>query len=387
MTTTYVRPARYSRKPVIPGAAIGTVNDTEKVLPCVNKIGIVKEKFLLTLPASPDNTQAYSVYVNDQTVTFTTDASATRAELQAGLIAAFTGTVTTIAAIAASGNDITIESVTLGTAISVSVNDSATTNDIVVTKSVNPSVEVWSIVLPATVDNSATYSFTVDEIPVSFTTDASATTAELLTGLVAAFNNHPQALGKANIVKGFDRFLLTGKTPFQTIAVTVTSNGTTTNDLTVTKEVAAAADSGLIKFGTFVVTHGLSDITGFAVKPPTSASETVLGIAGRTWASEQHGWFNSALVSSQTEGYPLNETIDVVTDTGANPGYFVRCIESTIGVNDTLYVSVAAETAGWVTTSSGGTIALSGATRAKVIVPAQYAPDYGIYCVGIEYTR
>jgi hypothetical protein len=55
---------------------------------------------------------------------------------------------------------------------------------------------------------------------------------------------------------------------------------------------------------------------------------------------------------------------------------------------DTVYCSVAAATAGWVTKSSSGTINVSSAaTKAKVSKAAQYSKAFGQYMVGIEFVR
>lgn len=75
-----------------PVAFIGSLLANEVVRDGVNSGGQTNDTWTIAIPASPDNSTLYSVTINGSVCSYTTDGSATQAELGAGLVAAINAT-------------------------------------------------------------------------------------------------------------------------------------------------------------------------------------------------------------------------------------------------------------------------------------------------------
>jgi hypothetical protein len=112
---------------------------------------------------------------------------------------------------------------------------------------------LWSntILSPATVDNTGTYTVRlsggdiVGNIDATFETDGTATRAELNAGLLAAIVASDMA-DYVTAVLATNTITLTAKSYSQDYALTCTTNGTTTNDLTIGTETAAVTSGSLM---------------------------------------------------------------------------------------------------------------------------------------------
>lgn len=107
-----------------------------------------------------------------------------------------------------------------------SYQDRATT----VVNSLGLATDVWTIAVPGSVDNSTAYSVTVDGVAASYTSDASATQAELGAGLVAAIGVEPGVRGQVTAAYSGGTLTLTGTWPGVAHTVSV-SGGTGSNIL------------------------------------------------------------------------------------------------------------------------------------------------------------
>lgn len=116
--------------------------------------------------------------------------------------------------------------------------------------------QVTTIAVPGAPDNSTLYSITIDGISVaSFTTDASATQAELSEGLNAAFNATPGTRAKAEATQVTATITLTGVWPGIAFVATVNS-ADTTNDLGAPTTTTTATAADLVEFGLVMATDG-----------------------------------------------------------------------------------------------------------------------------------
>jgi hypothetical protein len=220
----------------------------------------------------------------------------------------------------------------------------------------------WTLTAPGTVDNSATYTISVeykewDAIEsVSVLTDSDATQAELVAALQLALRGNHKINGLLKITTTSTTVVLTARKDGISVTVTCPTNGTTTNDITVA-ETDAVASPATIGFGLAIVRTAISTQTGGGgIGRLPNTSEVIHGFTRTTDFLQKEGVGEAA-----TSGYIPNDTMNVVTDTGTYDGMWVQTPESTIALTDTVWVSVDSATKGQVVKADGGSdISLSG---------------------------
>lgn len=152
--------------------------------------------------------------------------------------------------------------------------------------------QVTTLSIPAAPDNSTTYRVTIGGVACEYTTDASATQAELGAGIAAAINNRAGARALMSAAYAGGTLTLTGVWPG--IVVTVTrNNDETTQDIGAPTNTTTAASASAVEFGLVCATDGY--VTNEGVKKvfvPTTATFTAqvitLTFAGNT-GSYYHG--------------------------------------------------------------------------------------------------
>lgn len=152
--------------------------------------------------------------------------------------------------------------------------------------------QVDTITVPASPDASTAYKVTVDGVTATFTTDASATQAELGAGLEAAINAKPGIRAKCVASYSGGTLTLTGTWPGVSFTSSVNSSETT-QDLGTPSTSTAAASASAIEFGRVLASDGYATDEGVlkVFKPTTSlmtAQVMTLTFAGNT-GSYYHG--------------------------------------------------------------------------------------------------
>jgi hypothetical protein len=238
--------------------------------------------------------------------------------------------------------------------------------------------EVHTVVTPATVDASTTYSITVDGVTVSYTSDASPTQAELRDGLYNAFRTNPEARSLMSIAISGNNLLLTSARLEDTHTVSVNS-GATTNDLSVS--ITTAQNLGTaVPYGVFVA-RASGDALGYA-KLPTANTDKVLGITTIHRALER-----SAIGDQGTTEYKALEVMDVVERCNSLDGVWVRCVDSDITIDDTVYVIPSGATAGYVTKTAGSNINLSSQASFQSGTETINRDNTGTYMVLVRFNK
>lgn len=210
--------------------------------------------------------------------------------------------------------------------------------------------EVWTITIPATPTPNTTYSVSLNNgLGVArFKTDASATQAELQTGLMNAIRSNPM-FGQRGIVA-----ILSTNLTFTAFNFGVENILTST--LTVAKTTAAVLPA-LVPFGRFVA-RAAGETDPNVAGLPALTTDVILGITHIVKDIETTP-VRFAGTSGLGTTYPYLDTMDVVDRTGESAGIWVECVESDITINDSVYVSVAAGHEGKATKVSSGTINIS----------------------------
>lgn len=118
----------------------------------------------------------------------------------------------------------------------------------------NPQAKQVSTITVGGATNDTVYTVTVGGSASTYTSDASATAAEIHAGLVAAINANPVARGQMVASGTSPSLVLTGVYPGQAITVTVNDAGT--GDLGTVAATTAAATADSVGFGKAMVNNG-----------------------------------------------------------------------------------------------------------------------------------
>lgn len=223
-----------------------------------------------------------------------------------------------------------------------------------------------TITPPATVDNSAIYTVTIAAIgggqknlSDSFTTDASATTAELGTGLYNAMITDPEFYSVVNVSLNTGTSVITLTARSVGTVLTVTSNSSaTTNDLTITKTVTGAANA-IIPFGRFVgrqTAYYQDPLEGVGAMTLVdhASNYSNYGVTILSQATEQVGTFQNA-----QDGYAFGRTMEVLKNSGTYKGIWIETVESDLVIGDTARIQITAGNQGKLTKSTSGTANVS----------------------------
>lgn len=128
--------------------------------------------------------------------------------------------------------------------------------DITVINSAGQASQVTTISIPSSPDSSTAYSVTVDGITATYTTDASATQAELGAGLVAAVNAAPGVRGQMSASYSGGTLTLTGT--YAGISHTVTASGGVSGGAIGSPSTStSAASAASIPFGVAIASTGV----------------------------------------------------------------------------------------------------------------------------------
>ena len=131
--------------------------------------------------------------------------------------------------------------------------------------------QVTTIAVPASVDNSTVYSVIIDGVTSSYTSDASATQAELGAGIAAALAAEPGARGQMTGAYSGGTLTLTGT--YAGVAHTVTVSGGTGSNVFGTPSTTTSASMGTsVPFGVAVQSQGY--VSGTGVKSGSSPITT-----------------------------------------------------------------------------------------------------------------
>lgn len=165
--------------------------------------------------------------------------------------------------------------------------------------------QVTTMTVPASPDNSTLYSVTVDGVTASFTTDASATQAELGAGLVSAINAKAGIRRVCAASYSGGTLTLTGGWPGGSFVVS-NNAADTTNDLGTVTTATSAASASRVYFGRVLASDGfVTDEATPKVFIPTTAlfSEQVTTF---TYASVASGDAISTIVEMNGESVTVD---------------------------------------------------------------------------------
>lgn len=238
-----------------------------------------------------------------------------------------------------------------------------------------------TIATPSSVDNSSAYSVTVSggaipaAITATFTTDGSATQAELTAGLLAAIQ--ATDIGQYfSITEASNVITLEALVPNVAYTVTSPTNASTTNDLTITESVSEAASTA-IPYGRFVFrsTSGTVDVYNEARLATGASNVALVGVT----TNPSHANERTVVGNSATAEYAANDVMDVVVRTPPGGGIWVKCDSSSIGIDTTVYIDTqVAANRGGITATSTSNIALP--ATCDVIEGATADPNGGFVC-------
>lgn len=135
---------------------------------------------------------------------------------------------------------------------------------------VNPQAAAVRTVTVTGATNDKTYTITIDGIDVSYTSDATATLAEIADGLAAAINADPLVRGRVSAVSdSVDTVTITALLPGQDFTLTESDAQLTTASVT------AAATADAIPFGRLLISDGyVADEPNLQCKLPKAANFT-----------------------------------------------------------------------------------------------------------------
>lgn len=146
------------------------------------RLSAVAQSYKIVVPASPDNSTAYGVRVNGVLATYTTDGSATQAELQAGILAAINALAgATLFTATTSSNDVVVTSDQAGIGFTLTLEAGPSTPFTLAAQT-----KVFTI--PASPANSELYRLKINGVLCSYITGSGATQAELRDGLITDIN-------------------------------------------------------------------------------------------------------------------------------------------------------------------------------------------------------
>ena len=147
----------------------------------------VAQTQIIVTPAAPGSTTLYRFAFNGFNIDYTTDGSATQAELRDGLILFFNNINlnpwASVAVASASGNNILITSSSAGIGFTVAIDAAPASNPLLL------GAQTQLFTTPAAPNSSVLYRLLINGENCDYTTDASATQAELRDNMIVAINN------------------------------------------------------------------------------------------------------------------------------------------------------------------------------------------------------
>lgn len=229
-----------------------------------------------------------------------------------------------------------------------------------------------TITTPATPTNSQAYTLTINGISSVFTSDASATAAEIFAGVLAAVRASAafDQVDVLNVNSGARTFLLRSRRPLTALTVAVGSSPSSNNVAFSTPTTPAAPSD--VPFGR-IVARASTDAAD-SCKLPAADTDIILGVAQATYAEQRQ-----AVGPNARPAYYAYDAVDVIQNTITCEGVWIPCIED-IAAGDTIYARVSGANAGMITTTASGNIALAGLLKAVEPSVMSYS-DKIVLCV------
>ena len=237
---------------------------------------------------------------------------------------------------------------------------------------------VYTITPPATVDTSADYTLSIENVPVTVTSDANPTALELGTLLFNAIRRKPEIfrLAQYSLNTSTGVITVTGSFFNEPLVILQDNAGTTTNDLTIANTVAAAGGNNL-EIGIAVGTQSSYTPDRFG-RYPANAIDHATNYTFRGFSARE-------IVEPDRIGplakpvFKPGQVFGVVTDVGTHEGLLVQCVENNLTPASAAYIAVSGTNAGKVTSSSSGTMNVS--SQVKIISNAFTANEMNLVYV------
>lgn len=224
----------------------------------------VAQTQLLVTPAAPNNTTLYRVIINGVNIDYTTDGTATQAELRDNMLAAINASSQAPYVTATTAtNDILVTSDTAGLPFTISI-------------AAGPANPLTLGAATANTGTGTVYTFTINGIVVTYTGLPGDLTADIRDGLIAAGRAVPDLEALVNFQPSGNNVRVTAVQP-GTGFTTAESDGR----LSITNTTANVAGVP-IKFGRAVVKRTGAGTTDQSVRLPSTTGQIFIGIAERS---------------------------------------------------------------------------------------------------------
>jgi len=175
----------------------------------------------------------------------------------------------------------------------------------------NPqAAQVQTITVPASPDNSTTYKVVIDGVSCEFTTDSSATQAELGAGLVAAIKDKAAAYRLCTPSYSAGTLTLTGNWPNVSWTTTVNASETT-QDLGTPTTTTSAAAADAVDFGRVMVRSGYVTDEGTPKGYVPVSTDFTAQVITFTYGSVGAG--DEVFIEVEFQGKRLAESVTYVT--------------------------------------------------------------------------
>lgn len=187
----------------------------------------------------------------------------------------------------------------------------------------NPQAKQVSTITVGGATNDTTYTVTVGGSASTYTSDASATVAEIHAGLVAAINANPVARGQMVASGTSPSLVLTAVYPGQAITVSVDDGGT--GDLGTVAATTAAATADAVGFGKAMVNSGYSsdrpDMLGYVASTADFTAQVV------TFTYDSVGTGDEVSLEIMFQGQRYAETVTYATSQTATLAALVTAMD------------------------------------------------------------
>ncbi|MBN3946460.1 MAG: hypothetical protein HWQ38_08180 [Nostoc sp. NMS7] len=226
-------------------------------------------------------------------------------------------------------------------------------------------LDVVTVIPPATVDNSALYTLSVNGATVSYTTDSTATTAELGAGLYAAIQADPVVYGLVDASLNLTNSVITLTARTIDFSILATTNvADRTNDIAIAKTTTNSHNL-IIPFGRFVGRQSFyprdpREGTSAATLIDLVSGYEVLGVTLSSQATEKVGRFGNA-----KDGYAFGYVMNVLKNSGTYKGVWVEAVDPDLVIGDSPNIAVSVGNQGKITKIASGN--LSVANNVKII--------------------
>lgn len=209
--------------------------------------------------------------------------------------------------------------------------------------------QVTTISVPSSPDNSTAYKVTIDGVVCSYTTDGSATQAELGNGLVDAINTEPGARAKMSAAYSGGTLTLTGVWPGVAVTVSVNSSETT-QDLGSPTNSTSAASADTVSPGLVIASDGHVTDEGNPKGFVPSTSSFTAQVISFTFATASGSYFGGTVrMNGKTVSWRAAHNTDLDT-TCAGIATAINTAVDTLGLAGATVLAASVGSAGGVVT-------------------------------------